>query len=56
LQARLAKSAVAGPPVATDSPAFSLRFSAKTGIVAGLDAPVGFAFEIIDILALKSWS
>jgi len=33
-----------------------LRFNAKSGIVAGLDAPVGFAFEIVEILALKRWS
>jgi hypothetical protein len=33
-----------------DSPAFFLRFNAKSGIVAGLDAPVGFAFEIVSNL------
>ena len=44
------------PIVPLDSPAFFLRFNAKSGIVAGLDAPVGFAFEIVEILALKRWS
>jgi hypothetical protein len=33
--------------VATDSAAFFLRFKVKSGIVEGLDAPVGFAFEIV---------
>jgi len=56
LQARLAKSAVAAPKVATDSLAFSLRFNAKSGIVEALMRRSGSHSRLIAIFALKSWS